>query len=55
MADKRKPWETKTFWGAVAYAALVVLQQANIALPYDALVSLVTVWTGYSIADRLRK
>ncbi len=55
MADKRKPWKTKTFYGAVAFAVLVVLNGLGISLPFDQLYGLVTVWTGYSVADRFRK
>ena len=55
MKDKREFWKTKTFVGAVAFAVLIVLQSANVQLPYEALFGLATTWTGYSVADRLRK
>ena len=55
MAYKRKPWETKTFYGALGFALLVVLNGLGITLPYDQLYGLVTVWTGYSVADRFRQ
>lgn len=59
MADKRAFYKTKTFYGAVAYAVMLVAipicESMNITLPWVELAGLVTVWTGYSIADRFRK
>jgi hypothetical protein len=55
LVDKRKPWETKTFKGAVGFAVLIILDTLGIKIPYDQLYQLVTVWTGYSLADRIRK
>jgi len=54
MKDERKPYKTKTFWGAVAYAILVVASAWGFNLPYETLFSGVTIWTGYSVAERLR-
>lgn len=54
MTDKRAFWKTKTFWGAVAFAAVLISEAAGIVVPIEAY-GLITVYTGYSIADRLRK
>jgi len=54
MEEWRNAWKTKTFYGAVGYAILVLLGALGIDLPYETLLSLITVWTGYSVADRLR-
>jgi len=55
VVDNRKHWHTKTFYGAVGAAILIVFQGLGIELPYTELYSLVFTWTGYSLADRLRK
>ena len=55
MIDKRKPWETKVFYGACGAAVLIMLQAMGIVLPYETLYGLVFAWSGYSVADRLRK
>ena len=55
MQDKRPIHKTKTFYGAVAFAALIILSAFNVPLPYEALLGLNTVWTGYAVADRFKK
>ena len=55
MVDKRKPWETKTFYASVGVALLVVLQGLGISLPYDELYKLAGTFGVYSVADRLKK
>ena len=53
--DERVFYKTKTFWGAVGFAALIILNGAGVSLPYEQLVQVVVVWSGYSIAERFRK
>lgn len=53
--DDRPFYATKTFMGAAGFAIMILLEAAGVTLPYGTVAELLTVWTGYSIADRLRK
>lgn len=52
--DERPWYYTKSAWGAVAFAVLILVNGAGIDLPYEVLFGLVATFTGYSVADRLR-
>ena len=54
MVDNRQWYKTKTAWGAMAFAALIVVESMGIQLPYEQVAGLIAVWTGYSVADRFR-
>jgi len=54
MADNRKFWETKMFWGMAAFAGCL-LAESFLGLDCGPLKAMSLVWMGWSAADRLRK
>jgi hypothetical protein len=55
MLDRRKPWETKTFWGLAALALAMLLNHFPATQPAAIPVAEIgALWTGWSITDRLR-
>ena len=55
MADNRRPWETKTFWGLLAVAGGMVANYFGVQPLGELLMSAGMLWSGYAVADRLRK
>jgi len=56
MADKREFYKTKSFYGFLAIALGMVFEYYPLTQPYaELLFSAGALWTGYSVADRLRK
>lgn len=53
--DNRSWYLVKSNYGFLAYALLIILNGFEVALPYIELFSIVTTWTGYSVAERFRK
>jgi len=53
MKDGRVFWKTKTFYGAAAFGVCLVLEAVGIRIAPE-LYGLITIYTGYSVADRLR-
>jgi len=55
MVDKRAFYKTKTFWGFIALAGGMVAHNFGLQPLGELLMSAGALWSGYSIADRLRK